>query len=98
MCVCVGGGGGGAGRERARGEWVLCVGGGGQPWARLPPAPSPPRTTHPPSRQARKEYEYEVQWVGCTPKYNTWLTRTQLAEMGCIKLCNELDTRLANFR
>ena len=26
-------------------------------------------------RKLKKSYEYEVQWVGCNPDQNTWLTR-----------------------
>ncbi|KAL4852769.1 mRNA export factor elf1 [Chlorella vulgaris] len=51
-------------------------------------------------RMARKEYEYEVVWVGQpnNPRNNSWKGRAELVDLGYQKMVNDMDARLANFR
>ncbi|PRW20411.1 elongation factor EF-3 isoform B [Chlorella sorokiniana] len=51
-------------------------------------------------RMARKEYEYEIVWVGQpnNVRNNTWKGRAELAEMGYAKMVTDFDAKLANFR
>lgn len=51
-------------------------------------------------RMARKEYEYEIVWVGVanSERNNTWKGRQELVDMGLQKMVNDMDARLANFR
>jgi elongation factor 3 len=46
-------------------------------------------------RKLKKDYEYEVQWVGLPIDQTTWLSRSALEEMGFTKLVNELDMKEA---
>lgn len=46
-------------------------------------------------RKLKRDYEYEVQWMGTGPDKNTWLDRDSLVEMGLEKLVNELDAKEA---
>lgn len=46
-------------------------------------------------RKLKKDYEYEVQWVGLPIDQTTWLPRSALEEMGFTKLVNELDMKEA---
>jgi len=46
-------------------------------------------------RKLKRDYEYEVQWVGCASDQNTWLTRDALEEMGFQKMVNEIDAKEA---
>ncbi|KAI7836488.1 hypothetical protein COHA_009640 [Chlorella ohadii] len=51
-------------------------------------------------RMARKEYEYEVVWVGQpnNVRNNTWKGRAELIDMGYAKMVTDFDAKLANFR
>jgi len=46
-------------------------------------------------RKLKKNYEYEVQWVGLPIDQTTWLTRDQLEEMGFTKMVNDVDQKEA---
>ena len=37
-------------------------------------------------RKLKKDYEYDVQWVGMGPENNTWMDRDTLEQMGFEKL------------
>ena len=45
-------------------------------------------------RTGKREHEYEVAWEGQL-KENTWLTRTELVEMGYQKMVNQKDEQIA---
>jgi len=45
-------------------------------------------------RTGKREHEYEVQWEGQT-KENSWLSRTELKEMGYEKMMNQKDEQIA---
>lgn len=46
-------------------------------------------------RKGKRGYEYEVEWQNAPAGSTTWMTRSQLEEMGYEKLVNELDAREA---
>jgi elongation factor 3 len=46
-------------------------------------------------RKLKKDYEYEVQWVGLSIENTSWLTRSTLEDMGFTKMVNEIDMKEA---
>eukprot|EP00850_Spirogloea_muscicola_P015200 SM000114S24163 [mRNA] locus=s114:407368:416437:+ [translate_table: standard] len=44
-------------------------------------------------RKSKKSYEYEVQWLGLKPVWNSWLSREMLEHLGFEKLVNEIDAK-----
>jgi elongation factor 3 len=46
-------------------------------------------------RKLKKDYEYEVQWVGLAIDNTSWLTRNTLEDMGFTKMVNEIDMKEA---
>lgn len=46
-------------------------------------------------RKLKKDYEYEVQWVGLNESNTSWLSRRELESLGLIKLVNEIDAKEA---
>lgn len=46
-------------------------------------------------RKLRRDYEYEVQWVGLPVDQTSWHTRDALEELGLTKMVNDLDMREA---
>lgn len=46
-------------------------------------------------RKLRKDYEYEVQWVGLSQDKTSWLPRSTLEELGFTKMVNEIDIKEA---
>ncbi|KAK9839773.1 hypothetical protein WJX81_000473 [Elliptochloris bilobata] len=48
-------------------------------------------------RKAKRDFEYEVKWWGMPsdPKHNKWIMKSELEGMGCMKMINDLDARIA---
>jgi elongation factor 3 len=46
-------------------------------------------------RKLKKDYEYEVQWVGLPIEQTSWLPRSILEDMGFTKMVNEIDIKEA---
>jgi elongation factor 3 len=46
-------------------------------------------------RKLKKDYEYEVQWVGLNESNTSWLSRRELESLGLVKLVNEIDAKEA---
>ena len=46
-------------------------------------------------RKLKKDYEYEIQWVGLPIDQTSWLPRDVLEEMGFSKMVNEIDIKEA---